>query len=304
MTKTVLAVVEFERFPTEVATRAAKIAKMYDCELKLVLSDPTVSFLRRSFMISADTQQLAATIRQAQKEELERLVETLAEYGIEVSASIVQDRPASDAVVALALEVDPLIVVKGTTYHSAAERAVFTFNDWQLIRKLDYPLWLVKKREWSEKPVIIAAVDPVHPDDEDDTLTEEIVNSARSVAKKTGGRIELLHTYELLEAVSDWATLEFKPLKVPIEELEKQMRAEHRRHLDELAARHGIDASSIHMLPGRTREILPGFAREQNADLVVMGAVARSGLKRRLIGSTAEHVLDHIPCDVLIERSA
>ena len=55
MTKTILAIVEFERFPLEVATRAARIAKLYGCDLKLVLSDPTISFLRSSFRISAAT---------------------------------------------------------------------------------------------------------------------------------------------------------------------------------------------------------------------------------------------------------
>jgi len=31
-----------------------------------------------------------------------------------------------------------------------------------------------------------------------------------------------------------------------------------------------------------------------------MGALARSGLKRLLIGNTAERVLDHLPCDLLV----
>lgn len=303
MSKSVLAVIEFERFPTEVAKRAARIAAIFGCDLRLVLSDPTVSFLRSSFMISADAQQIGENVRQAQKEELERLVDAVSEFGVDVSTSIIQDRPANEAIVALAMEVEPLLVVKGTTYHSPAERAVFTFNDWQLIRKLDRPLWLVKVHEWTEKPVIVAAVDPMHPDDSEGALTQAIVDSAKSLAAKTGGTLLLLHTYELLEEVSSWATLEFKPLKVPTGELQAKMEAEHRRYLDELAASNDIDPENICMLPGRTRDILPSFARERNADLVVMGAVARSGLKRRVIGSTAEHVLDHLPCDVLIERS-
>ncbi len=44
------------------------------------------------------------------------------------------------------------------------------------------------------------------------------------------------------------------------------------------------------------------FARAQGTDLVVMGALARSALKRRVVGSTAEKVLDHLPCDILIVR--
>jgi universal stress protein E len=47
---------------------------------------------------------------------------------------------------------------------------------------------------------------------------------------------------------------------------------------------------------------LPFFARDRQADLVVMGAVARWSMQRTVIGSTAERVLDHLPCDILIVR--
>ena len=302
MSNTVLAVIEFERFPLEVATRAAKLAELHECSLDIVLSDPTIGFLRKSFMISADSQQISETVQQAQREELDRIVDALSDYDVTVTTSVLQERPASDAIVARSLEVEPLFVVKGTAYHSAAERAVFTFNDWQLIRKLDYPLWLVKVHEWRDEPVVVAAVDPMHPDDEAGLLTRSIVETGKSLARKVGGKLMLVNTYELLEEVSAWAKLEFKPLKVPMEELQQKMRDEHRRHLDSLAAATAIDPDAVHLLPGRTREILPSFAREQGADLVIMGAVARSGLKRRLIGSTAEHVLDHLPCDILIVR--
>jgi universal stress protein E len=39
------------------------------------------------------------------------------------------------------------------------------------------------------------------------------------------------------------------------------------------------------------------------ADVVAMGAISRSGLKRVFIGSTAEDVLEHLPCDALIVKS-
>jgi universal stress protein E len=304
MRNKILAIVEMERFPLEVAKRAAWIAKLFDADLELVLSDPTVSFLRSSFMISADSKQIADTVRQAQEEELERIVAAIADTDLKISASIIQERPACDAMVAKALDCEPLLVVKGTVYHSPAERATFTFNDWQLIRKLDYPLWLVKPRPWSKRPVIIAAVDPIHPSEEKGQLTQTIVDIAKSLAQKCDGKLLLLHTYERLEEVSSFAKLEFKPMKVPVKELEKKMRNEHRRFLDSLAAKNDIDAKAIHLLPGRTRHILPAFARTQEADVVVMGAVARNGLHRRIIGSTAEHVLDHVPCDILVARSS
>jgi nucleotide-binding universal stress UspA family protein len=39
-----------------------------------------------------------------------------------------------------------------------------------------------------------------------------------------------------------------------------------------------------------------------NADIVVIGAVARGAIQRMLLGSTAELILDHVPCDLLIVK--
>ena len=88
-----------------------------------------------------------------------------------------------------------------------------------------------------------------------------------------------------------------------IEELDKNIKEEHRRLLDALAETNGIAPDDVHQLPGRTRELLPTFARAHGANLVIMGAVSRAGLKQRIVGSTAEQVLDHLPCDILIARS-
>ena len=46
----------------------------------------------------------------------------------------------------------------------------------------------------------------------------------------------------------------------------------------------------------------PALARKLRCDLVVMGAVSRSGLKRLAVGNTAEHLLDDLSCDLLIVK--
>lgn len=45
------------------------------------------------------------------------------------------------------------------------------------------------------------------------------------------------------------------------------------------------------------------LAREQGADLIVMGTHGRGGLARVLVGSVAEAVMRHAPCPVLTVRS-
>lgn len=64
-----------------------------------------------------------------------------------------------------------------------------------------------------------------------------------------------------------------------------------------------VTDANIHVEPGVAAECLPRMAAECRADIVVMGAVSRSDLKRVLIGSTAERALEAMPCDVLVVRA-
>ena len=58
------------------------------------------------------------------------------------------------------------------------------------------------------------------------------------------------------------------------------------------------------MQEGGTRDVIAAVAQRQRVDLLVMGAVSRSMLKRPIIGSTAESVIDHVDCDVLVVKPA
>jgi universal stress protein E len=303
MSETVLAVIELDNFPEDVANRAAWIARLYDADLHLLLSDPSLAILRDSFIVSNEAKQIGASIEAAQTQTLDELTAAVsAGDDLQVTSAITHDRPAHDAIIASALDIEPIVVVKGTQYHSPAERATFAYTDWQLIRKLDAPLWFVKPNEWKEMPIFVAAVDPTHQHDKAGELDQRIVKFGQSLASKCDGQLLLLHTYQRLVEIGTYAKFTFKPIKLPIDELDKKIRADHRQKLDALAAANDIPADAVHQLPGRTRDILPTFARTHGADLVIMGALARSSLRERALGSTAEQVLDHLPCDILIAR--
>jgi nucleotide-binding universal stress UspA family protein len=59
----------------------------------------------------------------------------------------------------------------------------------------------------------------------------------------------------------------------------------------------------------RVREGKPGpevvdEARDWDADLIMMGTHSRGGLKRIVLGSVANHVLNHAPCSIEVVRRA
>ena len=86
-----------------------------------------------------------------------------------------------------------------------------------MIRKLDYPLWLVKPDAWNDRPLIIAAVDPTHAHDKTGTLDQAIVTAGKDLASRCEGKMILLHTYQRLVEIGSYAMFKFKPVKVPVE---------------------------------------------------------------------------------------
>jgi nucleotide-binding universal stress UspA family protein len=53
---------------------------------------------------------------------------------------------------------------------------------------------------------------------------------------------------------------------------------------------------------GDPRESLVKIAKEEDADLIVMGSHGRTGLDKLLLGSVASHVVAHAPCSVLVVK--
>jgi universal stress protein E len=69
-----------------------------------------------------------------------------------------------------------------------------------------------------------------------------------------------------------------------------------------LADKHGI--SDCVVREGTASNVIVSEANRRSSDILVMGAVSRSLLVRPVIGSTAERVIDHVDCDVLVVKPA
>ena len=300
MSDKILTVIELDNYPERVVARATWLAGKTGADIELLLCDPTASYLRTAFTVSNEARELVSDIDGLERSILDTLAAEPRSKGLQVNTAISHERPIHDVIIERALDTAPTFVIKGTHYHTPAERATFSDTDWQLMKKLDYPLWFVKPSEWKPQPLIVAAVDPMHERDESALLDARIVAMARTIANACDGRIELLHTYQRLVEIGSKAMWTFKPVELSIDELDEKIRDEHRDKLDRFALDCGIPDDAVHQLPGRAHELLPSFANSQGASLIVMGALARSGSRRRFIGNTAARVLDHLPCDVLV----
>jgi universal stress protein E len=303
VSRNILCVVQFDRYPEIVVERATWLAHTHGCNLHLLVCDPITDFLGDSYVYLLESQDIAESIRSHQEELLAELVAGVTQAGVGVEINRSLERHVSDVIRREADSRQPMFVLKGTHYHTPTEKASLDSADWDLIRDLDYPLWFVKPTGWRDRPVVVAAVDPLNANDKPASLDYRIIDRARLVADECKGELKVLHTYQRLAEIGQRATWAVKPAKLPVKELDRKIREEHRKALAALAEASNIPAKAVYLLPGRAHEVLPAFALEHDASLVVMGALARSKLRQRIIGSTAARALDHIHCDVLIAHA-
>lgn len=75
-----------------------------------------------------------------------------------------------------------------------------------------------------------------------------------------------------------------------------------RQEAEQLAHEQEV-ALSVRVVAGNAPRLLCDVAKEAHADLLVIGASGRSGLWAGMLGSTADKVVDHAPCSVLVVRN-
>ena len=233
---------------------------------------------------------------------LEGLAEPMRARGVDVTTEVDNADPLHLALIDRARRTTAGLVIKDTHRHSLAQRTFLTNTDWELIRACPAPLLLTKASAWPSAPKVCAAVDPGHANDKPALLDNRIVDYAAFFAKRLGGELHLLHAY-LPVAIVAAAAAGSPPLAITVSAEELAREAEQKRALLlDLMAEYRIAPGNVHLEVGGPAAVLPRAVGEMRADIVAMGAVSRSGLKRIFIGSTAEDVLEGLPCDALIVK--
>jgi len=284
--------------------RAAWVAANTGAELELFICYYNEYLSGDRLFDSRSLQTTRKEVLDGYEKVLETLAEPLRQSGLTVRTRAVWDHPLYEGVVRHAAAINADLVFKDAHHHSAISRALLTNTDWSLIRACASPLWLVKAGDRPEKPVILAAIDPMNEHDKPAALDDEILMLSKALAEASRAEMHVFHSYDPRVAISTATANAYIPVSLPFDEIEKQMREQHEKRFNEMVHYHEIDANHAHLVSGLTHEELPALAKDLNALVVVMGAVARNPLKRLFIGSTAERTLGQLPCDMLIVKPA
>lgn len=244
----------------------------------------------------SDTRELASI-----NEQLSVAVEPLRRQNIPIETRILTGPSLEDIVVReLTIEHDHDLVMKVARPANQDERSLFGPAALHLLRRCPCPVWIVDPQHKEGRGNVLAAVDPALDSDED-PLNIMIMELAVSLAQMQRTELHVVHTW----AVAEEQALRHSPfLRIPPTEAVDyvhSIEAQHQQRLDALVAGFLdiVPATHVHLIKGDASDVVPAFARDNNVDVVVMGTHARSGIKRLLMGSTAESIVAAIECSVL-----
>ncbi len=189
----------------------------------------------------------------------------------------------------------------------------FSGDDMHLLRKCPCPVWLVKPEAPRSYKRILAAVDV----DESYLPTElatrhalnvQILEMAASLALSEFADLHVVHVWDsVYESISGFViSSDISPEKEALNV--EQERRQHQQWLDTFLRNSGNKAtrdalgylkSQTHLIKGGARKEIPALAKRLQVDCIVMGTVARTGIRGFFMGNTAETILEQIDCSVL-----
>ena len=277
--------------------KAAQLAQAFDAKLVLFHALATPLYLETGLERLRDLHGIEQRAQATARERLEKLAQRLRRHGIEVSVAAEWDYPVYEAVIRAArrAEADLIVAERHAGRHFAA--GFLHLTDWELLRLAPQPVLLVKRPRPYRRPLVLAAVDPDHRYAKPVRLDREILQAGALLAGALHGALHAVHAYSPLPLTAYTRGTLSEDI---IEDMERRSKRAAAEKLERLARPAGIAPARRHLVARHPSDAIQQVAAHTRSAVVVMGALARSGLGSLLIGNTAEKVLDQLPCDLLV----
>ncbi len=208
-----------------------------------------------------------------------------------LTSAAMWNRHVWEGVVHAAASTGAQLIVK-TTGDDPAFGGLRTPDDCNLLRHAEVPVLLAQEREWPEKPTIVAAIDIYDPSHTE--LNDRILATAHDLADQLGGSLHLASIFPVLSTWLDEVTT-----MQSYNKLRQEIEAEIFDGLSTLAAEQNIEDFSCHALEGLAADAMQQLVAAVNADILVLGTKARTGVAGLLLGNTAEKLIHHVKADIL-----
>ncbi len=285
--KKVIAVIDPESESQPVIDKVLTLARSMNFELKLIACDYTQYLVEGYYFDAVDIPRLRSEYLDERKIALEALAVPLRTEGLKVETQAFWGHPGYEVIVRAAAQYGADMVVHHTHRHGALSRIFLTNDDWQLVRNCAVPLLLVKDKSWSQKPAILAAVDPLHSHHKPGGLDHKLIDTAADLAGHLDGDVFVMHSYSQIPLSGTYL---------------EEAKSQHQEAFTRLMENYDIPEDHQHLLEDAAEFALQQLESRLSLDVIVMGAISRSLLSDVFIGNTTEKVLDYLETDVLVVK--
>jgi nucleotide-binding universal stress UspA family protein len=197
---------------------------------------------------------------------------------------------AAEEILRKARELGSDLIVMGTHGRTGLRRVLAGSVAVIVLRSALCPVLALRAVEQPRKASEIRVI--LHPTDFS-VDSEAALRVARWLAREHGARLIVLHVAVLEDLLAGTPAAEVDQLyRKALEDVRKRVEGPDLKHRVECMLRRGYAAEGILQT-----------AEELASDLIVMGTNGRSGLRRLLMGSVAEHVLAKADCPVLVAKA-
>lgn len=279
--------------------KATQIARATGAHLELFHGVDT-----RLYVEALDTYENGITGFEALQSEpytrlLERLAEKVRRHGVNVTCTTGVDYPVYEAILRQAEQSQADLIVADCHAGSHIAPSLWRFTDWEVMRLSPVPVLIVKQSRLYHRPNILTAVDPGHTFSKPMQLDREILGLGAAFSSALRGEMHAIHAF-LPSAAAVYASTGATAGAA----VESDLSARHAAGtlLDRVLEGSDIPQANRHLRSGHPADALTLGVAQISADILVLGCIARSGVRRLLIGNTAEQLIYGVPCDLLMVK--
>lgn len=277
-------------------TKGTQLARAFGAQLELFHAIDSCVYADAMGMSDAHLQELEDDERAQYQQRLGRIAARARLHGPSVNARAEWDFPVYEAIIREAVRVGADLIVAERHAGRHIAPGLLGLADWELLRLSPLPVLLVKGPRPYHRPTVLAAIDPTHAFAKPAKLDAEILALGEMFSQALHGKLHAVHAYDPLRASVRAGN------GAAVARVQQAAMAAAQSAFDRALRTTDIPAARRHVLGRHPIDAVLEVSRELRSDIVVMGAISRSGLKRFFIGNTAEQLLDRLPCDLLVVK--
>lgn len=200
------------------------------------------------------------------------LTKPMADKGIDYTAQLTWTDNWHRSINTAAEKNDADLIIM-TDYVTEEGQAELTPSQWALLRASKCPVMIVYPNAGLENKTVLAAVNMQTDNPRYAELNEKINNFSNLLAEKYNSEKHIVNAYD--------------------DGMEYPDRAKLIRDTN-------TKQENIHVKQGSPRAIISETATEINADIVVIGTLARSGIMAAMRGNKSEKIIRDLKCDIMV----